>query len=70
MTEFEEGEHVYVTYDPLKKHWQRGVVVCAYIGASFMKYQVKMSDGVRDTFTREYMKHVPAVDLLAELSNG
>lgn len=71
MTEFEKGDHVYVTYDPHSdKHWQRGVVICAYVGASIMKYQVKMTDGVRDTFSREYMKLVPAVDLLAEVANA
>jgi hypothetical protein len=68
MTEFEKGDHVLVTYDPARNHWMRGVVICAYFGASLIKYQVKLEDGVRDTFTREYMKLVPAVDLLAELT--
>jgi hypothetical protein len=67
---FEKGDHVYATYDPARKHWMRGVVICAYVGASLMKYQVKLNDNVRDTFTAEYMKHVPAVDLLAEVTDG
>ena len=67
MIEFSDRERVLVTYDPLFNHWQRGVVICAYIGASMVKYQVKLDDGVRDTFTSDFMKRVPVVDLLAEV---
>ena len=67
MTKYEKGDHVLVTYDPRFNHWMRGVVICAYIGASMVKYQVKLDDGVRDTFTSDFMKRVPVVDLLAEV---